>query len=664
MKKSLTKNLIVALLLFTSATTFATTYYVDNVGGNDGWPGTSAAKPWKNISKVNAHIFLAGDSLVFKRGGAWTRTLRPQGQGTATDPIVIDAYGTGAKPIINGGGARDEGPDGVLNTADDILDGGATILLKNQSYWQIYNLEVTNISSSQGNRQGIKIVAEDVPGSTNDVTVQGIVIKYCTVRDVFGEYSFDNGKDTGGISLFIYRASGSSWSIPVDARFDNIRIEECEVKNMNRGGIFSGCSNSLNADLSFNPDDFPIKNLVIRRNIVQNCTGDGIVVRFADAPLVESNLAIGNHSGNESLVQHGVAIWCRSTKNAVFQYNEVYGTKAISSDGLAFDADLAAKNTLFQYNYSHDNLGGFVLFIRSAENTTVRYNISQRDGRSNSVNRIFHFSKYPTSFSLPADAKIYNNTIFVYDTTATTAAESVAISNFADNRTTYTNNLFYNGGGGVVKRAEDSSIWEYNHFREFASVPMSPTGIYDEGVGVNTNTVGAAGLYNAGSSGNLTGIGTKNADGSSALGTQLDGYKIAFLSSPAYRTGRLIMDNGYKDFYGLPVMVTSRPNKGAHNGCLNCSSSMTTLSDTKGLSLNTADAGKPVLYPNPVTDQFYISYLPAGELRYQIVDASGRIVIFGTTKGGAAISVNSLQSGNYFIVFPDNKELKRFHFIK
>ncbi|SFH00037.1 right-handed parallel beta-helix repeat-containing protein [Pedobacter insulae] len=547
-----------------------TTYYVDNVGGNDSNAGTSTGSAWKNISKVNSFVFSPGDQILFKRGGAWTRTLRPQGEGISGSPIVIDAYGTGAKPIINGGGARDEGPDGLINTSDDILDGGATILLKNQSYWSINNIEVTNISSTQGNRQGIKIVVEDVPGSSTDEIVQGITIKGVTVRDVFGQYSFDTGKDTGGISLFFYRAPGSASSALVDARFQDIRIEECEVRDMNRGGIFSGCSDNLSADTHFDPNDYPISNLVIRRNIVDNCTGDGIVVRFAKAPLIESNLATNNHSGNESLVQHGVAIWCRSTKDAVFQFNEVYGTQAVSSDGMAFDADLRAVDTKFQYNYSHDNLGGFMLLIRSSENTTVRYNISQRDGRSNAVNRIFHFSKYPTSFSLPGDAQIYNNSVYVYDNTATTSTESVALSNFADNRTKFSNNIFYNQAGGIVKRPEDSSIWEYNHFYNYTNVPSSPTGIYGEGTGVNTNTTGNPLLSNAGSGGNLTGIGTKNQDGSSSLGTQVDGYKITSYASPAYQKGRLISNNGAKDFYGLTVSSSARPNKGAHNGCLGC----------------------------------------------------------------------------------------------
>ncbi|MNY72681.1 hypothetical protein D3C86_2112920 [compost metagenome] len=72
-------------------------------------------------------------------------------------------------------------------------------------------------------------------------------------------------------------------------------------------------------------------------------------------------------------------------------------------------------------------------------------------------------------------------------------------------------------------------------------------------------------MTNSGSAVNLTGIGTRNADGTSSLGTQVDGYKINS-SSPVYQKGILISNNGNKDFFGKTVSPTARPSKGAHNG--------------------------------------------------------------------------------------------------
>jgi len=68
-----------------------------------------------------------------------------------------------------------------------------------------------------------------------------------------------------------------------------------------------------------------------------------------------------------------------------------------TADGEGFDSDYNSRNTLFQYNYSHDNEGGFMLICtpgkrNSAENlgnigTIVRHNISRNDRA-----RIFHLS--------------------------------------------------------------------------------------------------------------------------------------------------------------------------------------------------------------------------------------------------------------------------------
>ena len=75
-----------------------TTYYVDSVAGSDSNAGTSSATPWRTIAKVNSTRFTAGDHMLFKRGGTWRELLEPSSSGEAGNPIVIDAYGTGAAP--------------------------------------------------------------------------------------------------------------------------------------------------------------------------------------------------------------------------------------------------------------------------------------------------------------------------------------------------------------------------------------------------------------------------------------------------------------------------------------------------------------------------------------------------------------------------------------
>jgi len=84
--------------------------------------------------------------------------------------------------------------------------------------------------------------------------------------------------------------------------------------------------------------------------------------------------------------------------NTLIQFNEVSGVKGMK-DGQAFDSDAYTSNTTFQYNYTHDNDGGFML-VCCFENkgTVIRYNISQNDRT-----RLFHMA------GSNEDVRIYNN---------------------------------------------------------------------------------------------------------------------------------------------------------------------------------------------------------------------------------------------------------------
>ena len=85
-----------------SAAGWGSTYYVDSAGGNDSNSGTTQQAPWKTVAKVNAATLLAGDSVLFKRGGVWTESLAPTASGTAGSPIAFDAYGAGPAPLLTG----------------------------------------------------------------------------------------------------------------------------------------------------------------------------------------------------------------------------------------------------------------------------------------------------------------------------------------------------------------------------------------------------------------------------------------------------------------------------------------------------------------------------------------------------------------------------------
>lgn len=100
-----------ALTSLAGPTLGATTIYVSQSGGNDSTGTGTIGNPYKTLAKVNALAIAAGTSVLFKRGDtwrgdggvyAWATQLLPDESGTASNPIVYDAYGTGANPIFDG----------------------------------------------------------------------------------------------------------------------------------------------------------------------------------------------------------------------------------------------------------------------------------------------------------------------------------------------------------------------------------------------------------------------------------------------------------------------------------------------------------------------------------------------------------------------------------
>lgn len=79
------------------------TYYVGTSGtADDRNAGTSAASPWRTVSRVNAATFAPGDVIRFERGGQWRERLVASSSGEKGRPITYEAHGSGPKPVFWG----------------------------------------------------------------------------------------------------------------------------------------------------------------------------------------------------------------------------------------------------------------------------------------------------------------------------------------------------------------------------------------------------------------------------------------------------------------------------------------------------------------------------------------------------------------------------------
>jgi hypothetical protein len=402
-------------------------YYIDSQNGDDKNSGTSPASPWKSVYNINRQVYLPGDTIFLKAGSSWEGRLSLKGSGTDDKPIVLTSYGAGNKPHLMGNGKVNH-----------------VLLLEDVDHWEITNIEISNKTTEIGSRTGILI--QSLSGATRS----HFHISNVYIHDVMGDYSFETrGKNTGGIGVI----GGPT------TKFDDILIENCEIGPVNRVGIFTNLTDAKNATRG----NRPITNLVIRNNKIHHCAGDGVIVRYANKPVISHNIAYENHNAPESLVKHGVALWCRSTDEALFEYNEVYNTRG-SMDGQAFDADLDAYRTIVQYNYSHDNEGGFMLVYGSSSDAIVRYNISSNDGSKG--NHIFDF---PVWTSPRGSGIFHNNTIII------PAGSKAVIADEALETAKFYNNIFYNNGSGKqsVLSGGKTAIFTHNAYKGYLSNEIS-----------------------------------------------------------------------------------------------------------------------------------------------------------------------------------------------
>jgi hypothetical protein len=97
------KSIFLIAFTFTVFSVNAKTYYLSNSSGNDANAGTSPTTAWKTISKLNSFTGLvAGDQVLFNRGEVFYGSLIIRKSGSAGNPIIYGAYGSGQNPVITG----------------------------------------------------------------------------------------------------------------------------------------------------------------------------------------------------------------------------------------------------------------------------------------------------------------------------------------------------------------------------------------------------------------------------------------------------------------------------------------------------------------------------------------------------------------------------------
>ena len=336
-------------------------FYLDAANGNDKNNGITPDEALKSLEAANRIVFGEGDKLLLKCGCVWKGMLCLHGDGDRFNFAQVGVYGDGEAPLIDGNGAY------------------AAILLDGVSYWKVKGLRICNHSGERRVRQGICISAKP------EGITAGIEISDCEIFEVDGENrrampAYQSMYWNGAVYVtFPGRTSAQD-------HLHDIVISNNYIHDVRTSGI------RVNQQEDF-INDIHHTHVVVRGNRIERTGSDGIIVANCISPLIDSNVCFDVGAlGTLEDTQLIAGIWICATRDALIQRNEVARTRMFENDGTAFDTDWGtAGTTVFQYNYSHDNEGGFWLDCmklnhnRDCEKTILRYNISMRDGRGIAV---------------------------------------------------------------------------------------------------------------------------------------------------------------------------------------------------------------------------------------------------------------------------------------
>lgn len=531
-----------------SSSVAGTTYYVDSQNGNDSNSGTNINAPWKSLNKVTNTTFSPGDRILLKSGSVWNgEWLWPKGSGAEGAPIIIDKYGGDAKPIINGMGI------------DRGFNYSGAVHLRNQEYWEIRNLEITNddnfdvdidLSRPQGDnswsskdktRNGILLIVDcDQLADEDDGIMDHIYIENCYVHDVDGPNDW-NDTFTGGI---IFNVIGSS--IRPSSSFRDIRIAHNTIRKVDLLGV-TGYVDSVrgNGQAAIGPNNMWMRNVYIGHNYFEDIGQGAIDLCDAMDAVVEYNVVDGFLKRYPTF-RPTVALYPWKSENTVFQFNEVYNGPSTNADGSPYDMDSGLKNVVYQFNYSHNNPCGWMLYMGNNENDIIRYNISD-DGGDYIIKYFLTACKTPTYFL---------NNVIMYDGARTKFMHRDPFKS----QTYFYNNVFYN------KSTTTTTIWHDNaqYLGNLGAVTFSNNCFY-EASGIHSEyephdpqkITENPRMINPGQEPQ------RNEKGILSGATIWDGYKLN-TDSPLIDAGIYVPQMGTTDFFGNQLYYGEAPDIGVH----------------------------------------------------------------------------------------------------
>lgn len=398
-------------------------YYISPIG-NDSNSGVDRKQPWCSIDKLNATQLFPGDSVWFQANQTFkgNLTLSETDNFTPGEQITFGSYGDGKATIDAGTGAG--------------------FLAKNRCSVRIVDLNFKGAGTEQNNSAGIWFL--------------NTLPEHKKLAHIHIENVEISGFKHAGICIAA-QPIDNGW-----CGFSEVKITNANVHDNADAGI--NCYGSWNPkETGYSHTNIHISHSRVYKNygIVDkgNHSGNGIVLSQVDGATIEYCEVYENGKLNKNESGGPVGIWTWDSNRVLIQFNKSHHNQTGSrKDGGGFDLDGGVRNSIVQYNHSHNNDGaGYLLAqfdgAKEFHNNVIRYNLSENDGRKNKYGGIHLWSTGANGGI--RNTTIYQNTVLTSKSITGKPAAVDCTSKGIHNIRFY-NNTFKTDDSAALIRGEDN----------------------------------------------------------------------------------------------------------------------------------------------------------------------------------------------------------------
>lgn len=367
MLRLFTRIILWSLLIVTPA--FATDHYFDN-GSPDNTLPCTLADPCDNMRSTtldNANAIACGDTINLKRGDVWEGSeaefiVNSGTTSCSSNPIYVQAYGTGANPVLYGAP--------VTSSGWSVFSGNIYVNSATQSQTHLKTVVYNSTDTTAENYKGLFYwsgATSTLPTGTFKRSSNLIYVNLggadpATSNVRIGNYAHTtDGNGSRGLLSSGTRSGGATYG-------HYVRFRDIDIVGANGVGYSTSGSNAWDANLLIigagSDGWLAYKDATSSLESGENYRSYGTHVKYSAAGV---HGAGGSGQGWTTYAPYGWWVWSRSEYNAMAGYDWLnFGPSTVVTEAGCFwcyatDNGIAPTDPSYDGNYYND--GGYRIFI-------------------------------------------------------------------------------------------------------------------------------------------------------------------------------------------------------------------------------------------------------------------------------------------------------------